>query len=99
VAAVRKIATLDRAKVRAEFEQRFTCERMACEYVEIYQALSAASAAARVKSKRTNKADRLNLPLRADELVLEANEQRGGPSSLASREAEIAESSVRKGLR
>jgi len=42
VRAVHRTATLDRAKIRAEFERRFSCERMAREYVEIYKALAAA---------------------------------------------------------
>ena len=33
-------ATLDRAEVRAAFEQRFTAERMACDYVDIYERLA-----------------------------------------------------------
>ena len=37
VTAVRRIASLDRAKVRAEFERRFTVERMARDYLDIYQ--------------------------------------------------------------
>ena len=39
--AVRRIASLDRAKVRAEFERRFTAERMARDYLEIYRDLTA----------------------------------------------------------
>jgi glycosyltransferase involved in cell wall biosynthesis len=39
VAAVGSVATLPRAGVRAAFEARFTVERMAREYVRIYQAL------------------------------------------------------------
>ncbi len=42
VAAVRRIEELDRAKVRAEFERRFTAERMARGYVDIYRQLLAA---------------------------------------------------------
>jgi len=33
---------LDRVRVRAEFERRFTAERMACDYVRIYRQLLAA---------------------------------------------------------
>ncbi len=36
VRAVRWVASLDRAKVRAQFERRFTVERMAGDYVDIY---------------------------------------------------------------
>jgi glycosyltransferase involved in cell wall biosynthesis len=39
VLAVRGIASLDRAKVRSEFERRFTAERMAGCYLEIYDKL------------------------------------------------------------
>lgn len=39
VLAVRQIASLDRAKVRGEFERRFTAERMAGRYLEIYDKL------------------------------------------------------------
>ena len=37
VTAVRRIGSLDRAKIRAEFERRFTVERMARDYCDIYQ--------------------------------------------------------------
>jgi glycosyltransferase involved in cell wall biosynthesis len=39
VEAVARVRRLDRAKVRAGFERRFTAERMANTYVEIYQGL------------------------------------------------------------
>jgi glycosyltransferase involved in cell wall biosynthesis len=42
VAAVRHVANLDRAKVRAEFERRFTAERMARDYLGIYRRLFSA---------------------------------------------------------
>lgn len=42
VTAVRRIEDLDRVKVRAEFERRFTAERMAHDYVGIYRQLLAA---------------------------------------------------------
>ncbi len=41
VAAVWRIGNLDRVRVRDEFERRFTAERMACDYVGIYQQLLA----------------------------------------------------------
>ena len=37
VAAVPRITHLDRAKVRASFERRFTAERMAEDYLKIYE--------------------------------------------------------------
>ena len=42
VTAVRQIRDLERVKVRAEFERRFTAERMAHDYVGIYRQLLAA---------------------------------------------------------
>jgi glycosyltransferase involved in cell wall biosynthesis len=39
VAAVRRLSDLDRARVRTEFERRFTVERMARDYVDIYRRL------------------------------------------------------------
>jgi glycosyltransferase involved in cell wall biosynthesis len=38
--AVQQLARLDRAKVRADFERRFTVERMAGDYLEIYRELA-----------------------------------------------------------
>ena len=43
VAAVRRVTQLDRTRVRADFERRFTAERMARDYVNIYQELRSAS--------------------------------------------------------
>ena len=40
VAAVGKVHTLDRARVRATFDRRFTARRMAEDYVELYQELA-----------------------------------------------------------
>jgi hypothetical protein len=39
VSAVGRVAALDRAKVRAQFERRFTAERMARAYLDIYRKL------------------------------------------------------------
>jgi glycosyltransferase involved in cell wall biosynthesis len=39
VKAVQRIASLERAKVRAEFERHFTAERMAADYLAIYREL------------------------------------------------------------
>jgi hypothetical protein len=41
VAAADRLPELDRARVRAEFERRFTAERMARDYVDIYRQLRA----------------------------------------------------------
>jgi glycosyltransferase involved in cell wall biosynthesis len=40
VAAVGKIHTLDRARVRATFDRRFTARRMAEDYLDIYEELA-----------------------------------------------------------
>jgi glycosyltransferase involved in cell wall biosynthesis len=103
VTAVRRLASLNRANVRAEFERRFTCQRMAREYVEIYKALAATPAETDMirglKGKKANDAHPLKLPARANEFIVQANEPRGKPaSSLASLEEAIAESSIRQGL-
>jgi glycosyltransferase involved in cell wall biosynthesis len=100
IRAVRRIATLDRAKVRAEFERRFTCERMARDYLEIYQALAAATAEPAMIHGRTGKKATYPLKRPANESVVQANEPQGRPpaSSLAALEEAIAESSVSQGL-
>jgi glycosyltransferase involved in cell wall biosynthesis len=43
-AAVDRAATLDRARVRAAFERRFTASRMAEDYLEVYERLSVSDA-------------------------------------------------------
>jgi glycosyltransferase involved in cell wall biosynthesis len=40
VGAVRRVATLDRAKVRAKFEERFTAEHMTRHYLKVYEELT-----------------------------------------------------------
>ena len=40
VEAVRCLDSIDRRTVRARFEERFTAERMARDYVKLYQSLS-----------------------------------------------------------
>jgi glycosyltransferase involved in cell wall biosynthesis len=42
VAAVRRVGDLDRSLVRATFERRFTAERMACDYLDVYRRLAGA---------------------------------------------------------
>ncbi len=39
VQAIRPLLALDRAKVRARFDERFASERMAADYVSLYHAL------------------------------------------------------------
>jgi glycosyltransferase involved in cell wall biosynthesis len=53
VAAVQRAADLDRAKVRAEFERRFTAERMARDYLGFYQQLR--SVRTRPQQPRSNR--------------------------------------------
>lgn len=47
VAAVHRIADLDRGTVRTAFERRFTVERMATDYLDIYRRLAAPRPAGR----------------------------------------------------
>jgi glycosyltransferase involved in cell wall biosynthesis len=55
VSAVQRISSLDRAKVRATFDRKFTVERMAHDYVQIYRTLAEtgieAGRSIRLKSK------------------------------------------------
>jgi glycosyltransferase involved in cell wall biosynthesis len=44
--AVNWLHKLDRARVRAGFEKRFTVERMACDYLDLYRSLSGTARAA-----------------------------------------------------
>jgi glycosyltransferase involved in cell wall biosynthesis len=44
IAAVEQLSELDRGKVRARFEERFTARRMAQEYLEVYRNLSDSTA-------------------------------------------------------
>jgi len=40
IAALESVGTLDRCRVRAEFERRFSVERMAKDYLKMYHALA-----------------------------------------------------------
>jgi hypothetical protein len=53
VAAVARVASLDRANVRAAFEHRFTIERAARDYLQLYQQLISS----RARSTRLRKAN------------------------------------------
>jgi glycosyltransferase involved in cell wall biosynthesis len=44
---VKRIGRLDRARVRRRFEERFSAERMAREYLEIYRSLPEVAGARR----------------------------------------------------
>ncbi|MBX6427064.1 MAG: glycosyltransferase family 4 protein [Variibacter sp.] len=63
-AAVARLDALDRARVRAAFERRFTVERMARDYVKIYRDLLA-----RAEPLRTRRASGRPKPLHAVERV------------------------------
>jgi glycosyltransferase involved in cell wall biosynthesis len=51
--AIKRLGELDRRKVRARFEQRFSAERMAQDYVGHYKTLAAAQASKTGKSRRS----------------------------------------------
>jgi hypothetical protein len=57
VAAVARIGELDRATIRGVFERRFSADRMAADYEEVYAALASAD--------RIVAPDRTVLPLTA----------------------------------
>ncbi|HWB81198.1 MAG TPA: glycosyltransferase family 4 protein [Nannocystaceae bacterium] len=54
VVATRRVAELDRKAVRACFERRFTAERMAADYVEIYEQLVRGADVARIEAARAS---------------------------------------------
>jgi glycosyltransferase involved in cell wall biosynthesis len=99
-AAVRRAATLDRAKIRVDFERRFTAERMAREYLEIYRALAtnrAESAVIRgLKVKKIRETRPSNVPVCTGGFGLEAKEPRRRPPAASSAQPQgtIAKSSV-----
>ena len=80
VAAVRRIGDLDRVRVRAEFERRFTAERMTHDYVSIYRQLLAPHGNVKATSLNGGRvAWRAPRPSRSPKLVNEA-EARGHQS-------------------
>jgi hypothetical protein len=62
-AAVARLDGLDRAKVRARFEQRFTAERMMQDYVEIYRSLPGVGKAGRLSPRGDREDNREDLTL------------------------------------
>jgi glycosyltransferase involved in cell wall biosynthesis len=74
VAAAREAASMDRRKVRAEFERRFTAGRMAADYIEVYGLLSPRETA---KVKINSKPKDLSLP---PKLLTAARERVAGQS-------------------
>jgi len=82
VAAIRRIKELDRVKVRAAFESRFTADRMARDYVGIYRQLLAAHG-------QPAKASHLNGRHSASQAVLQSR----SPKLIGEREAQRIEPS------
>ena len=83
--AIRRIKALDRAKVRAAFERRFTADRMARDYVGIYRQLLAAHGQP-VKASDLNgrhSARQAVLQSRSPKLIGEREAQRIEPSKPA----------------
>jgi glycosyltransferase involved in cell wall biosynthesis len=52
VAAIERLGELDRRRVRARFDERFTVERMTRDYVELYRRLVGENGAGEVETKR-----------------------------------------------
>jgi glycosyltransferase involved in cell wall biosynthesis len=50
IAAVARIGELDRGKIRARFESRFTARRMAMDYVDLYEQLGAGAEVERLRA-------------------------------------------------
>jgi hypothetical protein len=90
--AVWRIEELDRAKVRAEFERRFTAERMAHDYLRIYRQLLAAhgrpAKATTLNGRHTGQAVRLS---RSPKLMGDGEAQRINSSKSVPSSANIVE--------
>jgi glycosyltransferase involved in cell wall biosynthesis len=71
VAAVEQAANMDRAKVRAAFERHFTAERMARDYLNIYQALAARFATPMRRSRKTSRLSIANRVLGQSDFIIE----------------------------
>jgi glycosyltransferase involved in cell wall biosynthesis len=72
VAAVEQTANLDRAKVRAAFERRFTAERMVRDYLNIYQALAARCTASMRRPRKTSRLPNVNRVLGQSDFIIES---------------------------
>jgi hypothetical protein len=62
VAAVRRIANFDRARIRSEFERRFTAQRMAQNYLKLYARLAQPRRLARLNANAAEEALDRSLP-------------------------------------
>jgi glycosyltransferase involved in cell wall biosynthesis len=71
VATVERVASLDRAKVRAAFERRFTADRMARDYFDIYQTLAARCATSMRRPRKTSRLSIANRVLGQSEFIIE----------------------------
>jgi glycosyltransferase involved in cell wall biosynthesis len=71
VAAVEQAANMDRAKVRAAFERRFTAERMARDYLNIYQALAARCTASMRRARKTSRLPIVNRVVSQSDFIIE----------------------------
>jgi glycosyltransferase involved in cell wall biosynthesis len=59
VAAVREVERLDRRRIRARFEDRFTAERMAKDYIKVYQSLPGVQRTLARRARSTGTSPRL----------------------------------------
>jgi Glycosyl transferases group 1 len=71
VAAVEQTANMDRAKVRAAFERRFTAERMVRDYLNIYQALAARCTASMRRARKTSRLPIVNRVVSQSDFIIE----------------------------
>jgi glycosyltransferase involved in cell wall biosynthesis len=86
VEAVGRLGTLDRAKIRREFESRFTAHRMAQNYLKLYASL------ARARRLPTSMLKSLDDEVLAGSLVISRSARHGVPAAaLAGSELEVLE--------
>jgi hypothetical protein len=71
VAAVEQATNMDRAKVRAAFERRFSAERMARDYLNIYQGLPARCAAPKRRPSKTSPPSIANRVLGQSDFIID----------------------------
>jgi glycosyltransferase involved in cell wall biosynthesis len=102
VAAVQRVAKLDRAKVRAAFERHFTAERMARDYLNVYQALTAKCVAPTRRRRKTSGLSIANRVLGQSDFMIEPPTYRppkisqGGQTR---RRSDLGAGSLKKDLR
>jgi hypothetical protein len=83
VAAVEQVTKLDRAKVRARFDERFAIERVAKDYLNVYRALPGVRRATRlIPALQQAEIARLDVPLSSKPSLFPGLQLLGRPQTL-----------------